>query len=610
MQAAGPAKKLRIYDMFSRMADFARRRWYLGLLIPAALVAICAWRISGCLYLEDDMTVMLPKALQVVETHSGREILTYILDNHKENAVPCLKIALMLLAALFGPHVAYYLTVTLTLHVLISLCLACLCRLLLQYSRFQAFMCGALLITCAALFHSWLWPVAMQHQITVLSILVYLLVYASAVSKNDYSFRQIAFLALTGFIISWTRISVLIGPLAVLTNVFLQAKTRQEFWAGIKLVGPATLSFVPALLYFIIAGTQGGIMKSFLLLLKTMTAFGAVLVVLLMVAFFCILTCLKNLRLQKIIYLTVMALGAVVLMSHWKWAAPFLFAQSESSALLFLLFPGMALHCDSLYGRWHAIGVNAAGLFGGAFLLFILVYFCVRRKPALYAWLIPWVLLPQIHTASIIYEAPRVLPSRYFLYLAIPVTVILAGLIPAPSSLRPWKFQIGQLYVLCLVTVLAANIYYLDIILRGTRLAAVWWSYDYATYAAQKTPGKYTDNMEWWFVNESFITEQTGIYPFDLGPYHPRLLVAQDHANLTAQPATGPQILMSFFPYCHNEEEISALCGGRSLKRVINCATAPWQFGFPEYEVRLDWLRALMLEHYRQYRDLNGPAGK
>jgi hypothetical protein len=196
--------------------------------------------------------------------------------------------------------------------------------------------------------------------------------------------------------------------------------------------------------------------------------------------------------------------------------------------------------------------------------------------------------LPQIQTVSVLFNRPYLLPSRYYVYLMVPISILLGGLLRAGM---PERFR-RALWVAFAVVALS-NVVCLDQMLRGTRLAAAWWNYDYISALHLERAGLGRPQVDMRLINGDYIERTMGISADRLGPFHPFHLLEACPALSSRIPASG-NLLLHFFPGCSSTEEISRLCGGRTPEALAGIASKPGQFFLPVDDPRLLQIEKLM----------------
>ncbi|HUG37942.1 MAG TPA: hypothetical protein VML54_13370, partial [Candidatus Limnocylindrales bacterium] len=418
-------------------------------------VAVLAPAVSRS-YPSDDTLLLIPLLLSQLDGQSAWSALGYLFaPNQPDMPRAAWKLYVIASQFLFGPSNAGLLWVGVALHAISSVLVGALARRIGAAPR-AAWLAAGLHFTAYPGFHAYLWPVGVQHVLTVLGVLLFLNVYliTEARRRSGQPYRGWWCLAtVCGIVSSLGRASSLVGPVTVLTHAVLHARGREERLAAFaRWRMPVLLSTIypmALLAYF-------GDLQAFFVVPKLLDAQEILAPRVGDAAIF-------GLALAGV--LLVVLLAGLVLDRAAGWPArlaerPRLRAALWAGAALFAVVPLIriaAVYVSSVEAllaplwlalnsantvRWHLTSFpgSALGVAAGAALLFAVLS---RPRPGRDAL----VLVPLFAALGLALFSMELRPSRYWIYVTPVLAIVLAmamdrlaDRLGAPTDRRPtWR---------------------------------------------------------------------------------------------------------------------------------------------------------------------------
>ncbi len=448
----------------------------------ATLLLAAVWLRVKNTYLEDDALWFFPLVTRLAQTSSLPQFLNYA----QTSELTLFDSFYFLLGkVLFGYQLWRLTCVSLVIHVTNAFLIWMLLARVYRCSTVTALSAGLIYLSYYAHFHSYVWPMAMHHLITVFFILLFIylfeMVEQRVVSAQRVGWFQWGVISILSIMASLLRLSMLIIPLVLIGRIIFgsqsMAEARQQYRRWFWVLG--VLFFYQMVMMLV--GNCGDVLSEFLKhpgLIGSKHHWGeSALIAIILVS---------------------LGLGAMDgLLGHQvsgeikhQRPAPMIFPvwlSIGSSALVSLLlfywvlaYPA-AMSCDTA-GRWQIIpAVQPMWLRGvlwiiTSFVLISFVRFChqvERRMIVFVVWILGVVIFLGV--------TPKDVPSRYLIYASPFMAVMLSCLIFEIFPRRSKAFaRIPVRWLLVGIgMIMLMNIYAIYVRCYRTFLADYHWSYDF-----------------------------------------------------------------------------------------------------------------------------------
>lgn len=499
--------------------------------------------------LEDDMLWLIPLVHQVVHSGSFCDIVHFVFALRDEIGVPVLNGSLVALVSLFGVAPVAMIKLCVCIHIANSGLLYFLFRKGLDFGVLAS-LSGSVMFLCSAqYFHVYLWPIAIQHQLTLVGVIALLLMYFRWFrDPESVTCRHIILMSVSGLLGSFLRVSILLVPVIIIFDSLFRFRENAKACKAVRNVWVPVFSFVPVQLFYIVTMSSGDIFSYLQLNFQGLNKYciGGLFYAVFFLFGMVILRAFSNIRIPLILKRWFLGGGLCLLpllvLKNYTgvngvWIINFIIPYITAAATS--VYPGVLIESKFALSRWHVFAVelkSIPGLLGVVLLVTLLIigFFVAVRGDRRRLLFVPWFCMISPHL--LFTGANRVggIPSRYFVYLIIPLMVLfmIACFVYIPS-LFDRRFKRFRLYLQYALTgcFLVMALVHLDVTARITgitRLTACFWSYDYVKISEMLVeylsanekdltfPEKIrVDGVNYDFVNYEYIGKRSGFKNFN-----------------------------------------------------------------------------------------------